>query len=153
VPRSITESLLREVEPLGEDVPVRQAVARMVETDLPALPVVDAAGRLRGIFGEREFLTAFFPAYVGQLKYAGFVKESLDRALEKRRGCLAEPVGNHLNTEHIDVDEHWSDFGVAEVFLHHRVLIVPVVGERGVLGVITRRDFFLALVERTTAGT
>jgi CBS domain-containing protein len=116
--------------------------------DLPALPVVDGTGKLLGIFGEREFMEAFFPGYVGQLKYAGFVKQNLDSALEQRRGCLAEPVGRHMNTEHIDVDENWSDFGVAEIFLHHRVLIVPVVGEQRLRGVISRRDFFRALVER-----
>lgn len=40
---------------------------------------------------------------------------------------------------------------IAETFLHHRVLIVPVRGDGGVKGVITRSDFFRHLAERFLA--
>ena len=53
-----------------------------------------------------------------------------------------------MNTEHIDVGTDFSDAQVAEIFLHHRVLLVPVVDDRRVIGVITRNDFFRALAER-----
>jgi CBS domain-containing protein len=53
-----------------------------------------------------------------------------------------------MNTEHIEVGADFSDAQVAEIFLHHRVLLVPVVEERRVVGVITRSDFFRALAER-----
>jgi CBS domain-containing protein len=53
-----------------------------------------------------------------------------------------------MNTEHVDVGPDFSDAQVAEIFLHHRVLLVPVVENRRVLGVITRSDFFRALAER-----
>ncbi len=47
-----------------------------------------------------------------------------------------------MNTEHVDVGTDFSDAQVAEIFLHHRVLLVPVVEDRRVIGVITRNDFF-----------
>ena len=56
-----------------------------------------------------------------------------------------------MNTEHIDVGADFSDAQVAEIFLHHRVLIVPVVDDGRVIGVITRADFFRALAERFLA--
>jgi CBS domain-containing protein len=37
---------------------------------------------------------------------------------------------------------------IAETFLHHRVLIIPVVRQRRVAGVITRADFFRRIAER-----
>jgi CBS domain-containing protein len=151
MPRSITEPLLREVPVLDADEPVGEAVHKLVETGLPALPVVESGGELKGIFGEREFIAAFFPAYLGQLKYAGFVKNALEDALEKRQGCLRESVGDHANTEHVDVGDDWSDAGLAEIFLHHRVLIVPVFADGRVRGVITRTDFFRALVDHVSA--
>ena len=43
-----------------------------------------------------------------------------------------------MNTEHVDVGPDHSDTQVAEIFLHHRVLIVPVVDHGRVTGVITR---------------
>ena len=53
----------------------------------PALPVVDDRERFAGIFGEREFIEALFPGYLGQLKGAAFLRGSLDDALEKRDAC------------------------------------------------------------------
>jgi len=37
---------------------------------VPALPVVNVAGTLVGVFGEREFIGALFPGYLTTLGYA-----------------------------------------------------------------------------------
>jgi CBS domain-containing protein len=148
MPRTIGDLTVREVPLLREDEPVGGAVGQIVETEVPALPVAREDGKLVGIFGEREFIGAIFPGYLGELSYAGFVSDRLEATLEKRRACMREPVSTYMNTEHIDVDEHYSDAQVAEVFLHHRVLIVPVTDDGRVVGIITRWDFFKALVER-----
>ena len=93
-------------------------------------------------------MTALFPGYLGELGYAGFVPRSLENALEKRSSCRTETVERYMNTEHIDVGPDFSDAQVAEVFLHHRVLLVPVIDGGSIVGVITRSDFFRALAER-----
>ena len=147
-PSTLTDPLLREVPTLTASDPLEVAVPRVVDSGLPALPVVEADGRYCGIFGEREFITAVFPGYLGVLKHAGFVTRSLESALEKRAGCQLEPVRDWMNTEHVDVGPDFADAQVAEIFLHHRVLLVPVIEDRRVLGVITRNDFFRALAER-----
>ena len=147
-PRTIADSIQRKVPLLRSDQPVRDCVDAIVAAGLPALPVVDDAGKLEGIFGEREFIGAIFPGYLGQLKYAAFVTKAADEVLEKRASCLGEPVSAYTNTEHIDVGPNYSDAQLAEVFLHHRVLIIPVVEERRVVGVVSRSDFFRALAER-----
>ena len=147
-PRTVTDHLLRDAPLIRADDSVGDATRAVLDSDLPALPVVDDAERLAGIFGEREFLGAVFPGYLKELKYAGFVKRSLEDALEKRRECRAEPVSAYINTEHIDVGADFSDAQVAEIFLHHRVLLVPVVDDRRVVGVITRADFFRSVADR-----
>jgi CBS domain-containing protein len=151
-PRTFSDPLLREAPLVRADATVVEAVRTVLESGLPALPVVDERGCLYGIFGEREFMGALFPGYLKELKYAGFVPRSLESALEKRAGCRNEPVRQYTNTEHIDVGADFSDSQVAETFLHHRVLIIPVTDERRVIGVITRSDFFRALAERFLAG-
>lgn len=149
MPRTLSDDLLREVPVLRSDEPVGEAVRKIVDEGLPALPVQDESGRYAGIFGEREFVTALFPGYLGQLKYAGFVPHSLDREIEQRATCVEDPIGQYVNDERIDVDEDYSDAQLAETFLHHRVLIVPVVDrDRRVKGVVPRKDFFAALVDR-----
>ena len=82
------------------------------------------------------------------LGYAAFVPKSLEAAIEKRQGCRREPVGQHMNREHIDVPSDFSDLQLAEIFIHHRVLIIPVTDAGRVCGIVTRADFFTALAER-----
>ena len=150
-PRTVTDPLLREAPVIHATDSVGDATRAVLDSALPALAVVDDDERFVGIFGEREFLGAVFPGYLKELKYAGFVKRSLEDALEKRRECRAEPVSAYMNTEHIDVGGDFSDAQVAENFLHHRVLLVPVVEDRKVIGVITRSDFFRSVAERFLA--
>jgi CBS domain-containing protein len=127
---------------------VEQAVQRLLETDLPALPAVDGRDQYAGIFGEREFMRALFPAYLEQLRGTAYLRRSLDETLQTRDSCRTETVARHLNTEHIDVGPDFSDTQIAEIFLHHRVLIVPVVVDRHVTGIITRHGFFRTVAER-----
>jgi CBS domain-containing protein len=133
---------------LRHDMPVADAVRLVLESGLPALPVVGPDEKLVGIFGEREFLGALFPGYVKELPYAGFVPKSIESVLEKRRACRDEPVSRHMNTEHVEVPPDHSDVQLAEIFLHHRVLIVPVTDAGRVIGVVTRSEFFAGLAER-----
>ncbi len=147
-PNRISGPLVREAPLLREHTTVQRAVQAILDSDLPALPVVDDEDQLLGVFGEREFLTALFPGYVSELRFAGFVSKGLDEALEKRAACRSEPVATYMTTDHVDVPEDASDMQVAETFLHHRVLILPVTGNSGVKGIITRRDFFTQLAER-----
>jgi CBS domain-containing protein len=147
-PDRLSRDLVREAPVLSENDRVEDAIRAILGTDLPALPVAARDGGLKGIFGEREFMAALFPGYVGQLKHAGFVKYGLDDAIERRLACRNEPVSKYVNTEHIAVGEDFSDVQVAEIFLHHRVLIVPVVAERRVSGVITRSEFFRRIARR-----
>jgi CBS domain-containing protein len=146
-PRTVTDPLLRETPLIQAHDTVGDATRAVLDSGLPALPVVDD-DRFVGIYGEREFLGAVFPGYLKELKYAGFVTRSLEDALEKRRECRADPVSAYMNSEHIDVGSDFSDAQVAEIFLHHRVLLVPVVDDGKVIGVITRSDFFRSVAER-----
>ena len=147
-PRSVTDPLLREAPLIRASDTVGDATRAVLDSGLPALPVVDEHERFAGIFGEREFLGAVFPGYLKELKYAGFVTRGLEDTLEKRRECRTEPVSAYMNTEHIDVGADFSDAQVAETFLHHRVLLVPVVDDGRVVGVITRSDFFRSVADR-----
>lgn len=148
MPDSITQATMIRAPLLRDDQPVGDAVALLAGQELPALPVVDAGGKLVGIFGEREFISALFPKYVGTLSSAAFVRRSLDDVLEKRAPCRREPLSEHMNTEHIDVPDDVADVQLAEVFLHHRVLIIPVVRDGKPVGVVRRSDFFRALAQR-----
>ncbi len=49
------------------------------------------------------------------------------------------------------VEDDYSDTQLAELFLHHRVLVIPIATEGRVHAVVTRGDFFAQLVEKLAA--
>ncbi len=148
MPDSIVKTTLREIEPLSVHDTVQDAIRRILDAGLPALPAVKEDGTFAGIFGEREFMTALFPGYVGELKSAAMISRSIDETIERREGCGAEEIGEYLTTDHVVVKDEFSDTQLAELFLHHRILIVPIATDGRVHAVITRRDFFRELAQR-----
>jgi CBS domain-containing protein len=152
-PQEIKRQVVRDAPLLRVEQAIPEAVRDVLDTGLPALPVVDSDERLAGIFGEREFITALFPGYLGELRHAGFVKASIDDVIQKRLECAAETVGQHMNTEKVAAAPDASDVQLAETFLHHRVLIIPIVDGAAVRGVVTRADFFRALGEKFVRST
>ena len=147
-PRCVSELVLHTPPLLHVDDTIEAAVRRVLDSEQPALPVVGDRHRYAGIFGEREFMEAIFPGYLKELRHAAFVHRSLDEALEKRNSCRVESVARYMNREHVEVGPDFSDTEVAEIFLHHRVLVVPVVANGRVEGMLTRRDFFRAIAVR-----
>jgi len=145
---SIVKSTLREIEPLDADELIGPAARRVMDAGLPALPAVEKDGSFAGIFGEREFMAALFPGYVGELASAAMISRSVDETIERRSHCAEEPIRNWLTTDHVVVEDAFSDTQLAEIFLHHRVLIVPIATAGRVHAVVTRRDFFCELAGR-----
>jgi len=144
---SIVKQTLREIEPLDADELIGPAARRVVAEDLPALPAVDSSGFV-GIFGEREFMQALFPGYVGELASAAMVSRSVDETIERRADCAEQPIRRWLTTDHVLVEDDFSDTQLAELFIHHRVLIVPIATAGRVHAIVTRQDFFCELVKR-----
>lgn len=149
MPDSIVKATIKEIVPLHADDTVGVAAKRVMEERLPALPAVDSAGFI-GIFGEREFMAALFPGYVATLQSAAMISRSIDDVIERRTGCVDESIRGYLTTDHVLVEDDYSDTQLAELFLHHRVLIVPIATDGVVHAVVTRNDFFRALAERVS---
>ncbi len=145
---SIVKQTLREIEPLDADELIGPAARRVIDHGLPALPAVEKDGSFAGIFGEREFMAALFPGYVGELASAAMVSRSVDETIERRSNCAEQPIRRWLTTDHVLVEDDYSDTQLAELFLHHRVLIVPIATGGRVHAIVTRHDFFCELVNR-----
>ena len=148
MPDAIVKATIREIEPLVSSEAVAAATKRVIDEGLPALPVVDEKGEFAGIFGEREFMAAFFPGYVGTLTSARMVSKSMDASIDRRLSCRDEPISEHLTTDHVLVEDDHSDTHVAELFLHHRVLIIPIATNGKVHALVTRNDFFKAIAAK-----
>jgi CBS domain-containing protein len=148
MPDSIVKEALREIEPLSADDRIGRAAQRVVEAGLPALPAVESDGRFAGIFGEREFMAALFPGYVLELSSSAMISRNMDDAIDRRLECAIEPIRKYLTKDAVLVEDDYSDTQLAELFLHHRVLVIPIATSGRIHAVITRQDFFHALVNR-----
>ncbi len=146
--KALIEETVVEVEPLPVDEPIGSATRKVLASGLPALPAVEPDGKFAGIFGEREFMTAFFPGYMNTLHSAAMVRRTIDETIEKRMGCAEEPIRDYLTRDHVAVEDDHSDTQLAELFLHHRVLVIPIATKGKVHAVVTRADFFRALASR-----
>ncbi len=151
MPDSIVMETIREVEPLQVTDDVATAAQRVIELKLPGLPVVDADGKFAGIFGEREFMLALFPAYMNELSSSAMIKRSIDYTIDRREECATESIEKYLTTDHVLVEDDYSDTQLAELFLHHRVLVIPIATNGKVHAVVTRADYFEALAKRFMA--
>ena len=90
-------------------------------------------------------MTALFPGYVRELGSSAMIRRSVDETIERRRECAGEPIRPYLTTDHVLVEDDYSDTQLAELFLHHRVLIIPIATAGRVHALVTRSDFFAAL--------
>ena len=148
MPDALAKETIREIEPLAADEPVGSATRKVLDSGLPALPAIDEDGNFAGIFGEREFMKALFPGYMDTLSSAAMIKRTIDETIDRRTGCAEEPIRDYLTTDHVVVEDEYSDTNLAELFLHHRVLIIPIATEGRVHAVVTRADFFRVLASR-----
>jgi CBS domain-containing protein len=141
----LTDEVVREVEPLHAGDSIGAAIQRTMAESLPALPVVEEDGTFAGIFGEREFMAALFPGYLGQLGSSAMISRSADQLIERRRDCWEQTIRGWLTTDQVLVEDDYADTQVAELFLHHRVLVIPVATRGKPHAVIARSDFFRVL--------
>lgn len=148
MPDSIVSQTITEIEPLDVSDTVGEATRKVIDSKLPGLPVVDEDGKFAGIFGEREFMGALFPGYMKELGSSAMIKRSIDYTIDRREGCVSEPISEYLTTDHVLVEDEYSDAHLAELFLHHRVLVIPIATNGKPHAVVTRGDFFRALAER-----
>jgi CBS domain-containing protein len=151
MPNSIVRSVIREVEPLSADELIVGAARKVLDSGLPGLPAVEGDGAFVGIFGELEFMAALFPGYLGELGSGAMIRRSIDDAIEHREACRSETIREYLITDHVTVEDDYSDAQLTEIFLHHRVLVVPVATAGSVHGVVTRADFFAVLFKEFEA--
>lgn len=78
---------------------VAEAIAKLQQHDLPALPVVDARGHFLGVFGHREIIGLVLPraARAGDaIQDLSFVGDNVDDLRKRLGGVLKEQVGRYM---------------------------------------------------------
>jgi len=138
----------RGVEPLAQDDSVREAARRLSIEHLTDLPVVDPAGALIGIFGEKELIEALSPRYLQSLKDTTFIPRDFEDISDEADKVMDQPVSDFMRTEYATLEEDFSTLHAAELFLHKRQGTIPIIdADRRPKALLRRSDLGRAIIE------
>jgi CBS domain-containing protein len=129
--------MTRGPETIEPTASLAQAEAIFDEHDFNALPVVEADGRLVGIFTKLDLLGAF-----------AFTPDSIIPAYEER---MRSPVGEHMSRELVTVAPDSPLTRVLQKLVRTRNKSLPVVEDGQLVGIVAREDVLTAL-RRAAAG-
>jgi CBS domain-containing protein len=144
-PRPLAD-LISRVPPLAERDPVAEAAARIAEAG-GGLPVAGPDGRLVGYFSEHHLLGALFPGYIRDLRHTDFLTRDFASLLRWARRGAETTVAEHMTRDAVFLEEDDSESHAAELFLHHGMSSLPVVGpDRRIVGVVRLVDLVRSLL-------
>jgi CBS domain-containing protein len=137
----------RGVKPLSESDSVREAARRLSIEQLTDLPVVDANGSLAGLFGEKELIEALSPRYLQSLRDTHFIARDFEDIAEEAVKVMDQPVQQFIRTEYATLPQDFSVLHCAELFLHKRQGVIPIVEDGKPIALLRRSDFGRAIIE------
>jgi len=151
--KTAAEIMDRDVPSVTPDEEASDAIKLLAETDLGAVPVVDADRKVVGIVSETDLILAdeesdlHLPHYLnimGGIVFIGSMK-GFEKRLEK---AFATKVSELMTADPIVARTYESADRVAKKIADHHHNHLPVVDEDGRLaGMVTRADALAAVVE------
>jgi CBS domain-containing protein len=126
----VTEIMTHPVITVTPDTGIKEAARQLVENGISALPVLNASGGLVGIVSEADLLSL----------EARPDPRSQAAPLPPSAGSTAQTVGEVM-TRHVLVVEADTEVAqAARIMIEAGIKRVPVVNERKVIGIVSRRD-------------
>ncbi|GGN84681.1 CBS domain-containing protein [Actinoplanes lobatus] len=133
----VKEIMTSPVHVIWQNDPVENAAELMTAKSVTALPVVDADGLLVGMVADSDLLKGRVPPDV-----TAHQRRRPDPDPHNRPAMVEEVMSRYPVTTTPDTDVA----KVAEQMLEHNIRSLPVVQNRNVVGIISRRDLIRALV-------
>jgi CBS domain-containing protein len=119
-----------------ETADLADAAAALFAAQVPALAVLDDAGRVVGIFSEADLLRAVFPGYLTELRHTAFLSDDTAALDDLARSARGRPVREFARAvETLELEE--SQTHAAERFLHTGEQALPVVEQGRFLGMLS----------------
>jgi CBS domain-containing protein len=125
------------VHVIWQNAPVESAAELLTDKSVTALPVVDAKGALVGMVSEGDLLWHRVPT-----DPTAHLWRHLENSPDRRPDIVREVMSARPVTATPDADV--AD--IADMMLRHNVRSVPIVEDRDVVGIVSRRDILRAAV-------
>jgi CBS domain-containing protein len=143
----VKEIMQREITSVRPDISAKEALDLLFKMQISGLPVIEAQGRLVGMFTEKDILTNILPSYIESV--GSFVYEENPKSIRKRfQDLLNLSVSQLMRKDVVTVDEDVGLCEVARIMLIQKVRRIPVLNkEKKVVGIIAREDIIKAYLK------
>ena len=143
----VKEIMKKEVTSINPDDNALEALKQLFKMKISGLPVIDAQGKLVGMFTEKEVLSYILPSYIERV--GSFVYEENPKATKKKFAALsAIKVSQIMRKEVVTTSEDTTLCEVARIMLTLKARRLPVIDKSGkVLCIIARCDIAEALAK------
>jgi len=147
----VKEIMKTEVLSFKPDDNAREALGLLFKKEISGLPVIDAQGKLAGMFTEKGILRHILPSYVEQV--GRFIYKENPKAIKKKFLELEKmKVSEIMRREVVTTSEDTTLCEVAKDMLTQKARRVPVLDKDGrVVGIVARCDILKALEEEAGA--
>lgn len=139
------EKIMRPAVCVSPDAPAREALKIMRDNNVPAVPVVDADGKLEGFVTDGHLLESALPQYMKLMDSLSFVPESADTWVHYLTEAADKPVREVMGREVSQIELGMSELAVAHRMVHDGVSSVVVTRDGEVVGIVNRLDLYAAI--------
>ncbi|MGZ5011379.1 MAG: CBS domain-containing protein [Methylobacter sp.] len=122
---TVADYMSKRLVTLAKDSDVVDAVKKLLDHKITGAPVVDQAGRLLGMFSEKDVMNIVLEAAYNQ--------------------SMTGKVGDYMTKEITSVDAESSIVDLAEKFQQTSVRSFPVFLDHELVGIVSRTDVLRAL--------
>ncbi len=143
----IREIMTKEVVSIKPEDNARDALNILFKMKISGLPVIDAQGKLAGMFTEKDILSYVLPSYIENV--GRFIYEENPKATKKKFAELSKiKVAQLMRRNVVTVGEDTTLCEVAKDMLTQKARRLPVLDKSGkVIGIVARCDVLKALVK------
>ena len=140
----VKEIMTKELVSIKPDDNAKDALGLLLKMQISGLPVIDAQGKLIGMFTEKDVLKNILPSYIE--KVGRFVYEENPKSIKKKFEDLVNlTISQLMRKEVVSVDEDTSLCEVVHLMLTQNVRRIPVLNkEKKVVGIVAREDIIKA---------
>lgn len=141
----VREIMTKEVASIKPQDNAIEALRILFKMQISGLPVIDAEGKLVGMFTEKEALSYVLPSYIE--KVGRFIYQEDPKSTKKKYTELGKlKVSQLMRREVVTTTEDTTLCEAARVMLTQKARRLPVLDKSGrVTGIVARGDILMAL--------
>lgn len=141
----VKEIMTRDVVSIKPDENARDALLLLFKMQISGLPVIDANGKLVGMFTEKEVLSYALPSYIEKVGRFIYEEDPKSSRIKFKELCNMK-VEKLMRKEVVTTTEDTTICEAARIMLTQKARRLPVLDKAGnVVGVLARNDILRAL--------